>query len=128
MSACELGTVVARPVCRLSDPGMAREAARIEQLDADVFQQNEALVRDVFRFVNQLADARLGKPASALTYDGVMLAADQHGEQAAANLETAFVRGAEWRGWSANHVLVTVQSTPAETDARFGPVAAARSM
>lgn len=94
LSACELGTVVARLVCRLSDPGMAREAARIEQLDADVFQQNEALVRDVFRFVNQLADARLGKPSSALTYDGVMLATNQHGEQTAANLETAFVRGA----------------------------------
>ncbi|MEQ1610607.1 MAG: hypothetical protein ABL956_16830 [Hyphomonadaceae bacterium] len=52
MSACELGTVVARLVCWLSDPGMAREAASIEQLDADVFQQNEALARDVFRFVN----------------------------------------------------------------------------
>jgi len=125
VSAYETGTVVARLVCRLSDPEMAHDAARIEQLDADMFLQNEALVKGVFRFVSQLADARLIKLSSVLPFDGVTLATDQHDKQTAANLETAFVRGAEWRGWSANHVLVTAKSIPAETRARFGPVVAA---
>lgn len=121
VSAYATGTVITRLVCRLQDTRLALDSRRVDGLSAELFKTSGQLVRGVFRLINLLHDAGLVILSKSMPFDGAGLAAS--GGAAAAVSESAFVREAEWRGWSCSNIIVSAGSISAASRAPYEALA-----